>query len=113
MKRILHTNSGIFFKNPYVISVLHNHINYRSEFNDLLKRVRKIDLKTWGYSVPYIDYNPRKHQNAGFLIDHSVNSYWCFQDHSDALQFRLMVKESKRVFLWSKLLKFTISEFCE
>lgn len=128
MTKRLHTDSKIFFPNPYVVMLEHgiNEID-DFQFQKLTRRVYKLIQGTWGFSKPQLEYKlpPPDNKKKPMLSavptifiptyggEHTYRSYWAFKDEVDALQFRLMIGEkSLHVFMWPPRF-FTIHEVAE
>jgi len=132
----LHTNSKIFFSNPYVVRV---------EFPDMLPDVANAEYRkitrsayrllkgTWGYSqLEYENWQVKNDSEPdppvvvggatlsnifSSLFDNNyisrLRGYICFADEMDALQFRLSISvQSIQVTMWPKR-EFTIHEVVE
>lgn len=135
MTRRLHTNSKIFFKDPYVLRLDYSPdiVDVDSNYRTLIRRAYRLMQGTWGYSIIFRehakiknDYNQTfppgpnhfKGMAQNLVISSLFNPDWvlipraylCFEDKDDALQFRLSVAESAlHVKIWPSCL-FTIHE---
>lgn len=100
MAKRLHTNTKIFFKNPYVVRII---LQNMQEFQQIKKYARENIFGTWGYSELKYDY-----------VDSIIQSvYFCFADTQDALQFSMYCsKNIKKVIIWPEL-TFTITEYIQ
>jgi len=127
MTKRLHTDSKIFFPNPYVVMLEHD--KYEDvepwHFQKLTRKVYKLIQGTWGYCKPEPEYKfpPEDERRVAittpglfapiFGMESIYRSYWVFKDEIDALQFRLMIGEkSSHVYMWPKRY-FTIHEVVE
>ena len=125
MKR-LHTNSKIFFPNPYVVRVeyLCADNSIESSLGDYRKSIKQAYRSiqgTWGYSALEIEtisvsgiekinqigfnlLNPGQILAAIFDVPDTITAYRayvCFQNELDAMQFRLMISSrGMHVFMW-------------
>lgn len=140
MTRLLHTNSKIFFQNPYVLRIEYDSSISREDaeksYRKLMRSAYKLLNGTWGYSS--LEYETCKIKNDhgqtappgpnhfngmnhGQIISSLFNpdwqevlrSYVCFKDEADALQFRLSISQAAiQVKMWPSRL-FTIHEVVE
>lgn len=130
--RALHTNSKIFFPDPYVVRVEYDGNLFDNEtdarYRKLLRQTYKLIKGTWGHSPlvfetlqnsendPSVVPAPLTQQQimtAIFSSDYrSVKrGYLCFEDELDALQFRLSIDVTAiQVVMWPKQTSFTIHE---
>lgn len=134
----LHTESKIFFSNPYMIRVQYGtDINFEdclNKYRDITRRAYKLTEGTWGFSQLTFETIKVEQKNAPPLPVLSINGmnqntilnslfdsdlitvprgYICFKDEADALQFRLSVDAtSRQVYMWPQI-KFTIHEYVE
>lgn len=115
MKRNIHINSNIFFKDPYIVRLAHDDDDGMKPFIKLKNRCFKTFINTWGFSSPEYEQSCKEDDilNLNWFIT-SLRSYWCFKDEQDALQFRLMTDNSAiRVHMWPKNIKFMIYEYVD
>lgn len=116
MAKLLHTNSNIFFEDPYMVRVEYKENPVPTgqtpgelDYSNIVKKTRSTIQGTWGYSPLKFEVSSELLNNTGFAMP-PLRGYFCFKDEIDALQFRLTVSaESVRVFMWPRR-KFTIYE---
>ena len=93
-----------------------------NHYRKMIKMARQNIQGTWGYSSAIYEprYTPSEYktlvagQQLSLLFEGStaLRAYFCFEDETDALQFRLAINESAiRVFMWPATTEFTITEF--
>lgn len=133
--RALHTNSKIFFPDPYVVRVEYDGILFDNEtdarYRKLLRQTYKLIKGTWGHSPlifetlqnsesdPAAQTQPLTQQQIMTAIFSSdfrsvKRGYLCFEDELDALQFRLSIDvTAMQVVMWPKQTLFTIHELVE
>lgn len=136
----LHTNSRIFFPDPYVVRVDFPEGTMEAamaEYRKLTRSAYRLLKGTWGYSqLEYEQWqasNKNNHpaplcpghfagMNQGQIVSSLFDSDWvsilrgyiCFADELDALQFRLSLSaKAIQVVLWPKNILFTIHEVVE
>ena len=139
MKRLIHSDSRIFFPNPHVVRLEfsnHTENTVESEFYKIKRSAYKLLKGTWGHSkiITEIiqiknDFNHSAPPGAGHfsgmnnaqVLASLFNPDWkqlpaayiCFADELDELQFRLSVPcISKKVIIWPDT-GFTIHEVIE
>lgn len=137
MKRLLHTNSKIFFNNPYVLRIELGEASFeeaRREYRTIIRSAYKRLQGTWGHSAPTaehvrvkFDHPKQKYPNQyeGMTQNEMMNAimnpdwkmmqraYLCFANEEDALQFRLScTKTCLHVSMWPETI-FTIHESVE
>jgi hypothetical protein len=127
--RRIHTNTKIFFPNPYVVRLEYPDDTVESATPDFMKvrrRAYKQITGTWGHSLLQGELvtmakdekppAPVLSPLAGLFVytDNTKfipRAYFCFEDEMDVLQFRLSVDaRAIQVYMWPKLM-FTIHEF--
>jgi hypothetical protein len=138
VKRI-HTNSKIFFSNPYVLRLDYSETPFTDALSDYTKTTRRayrVITGTWGYTTLEFEMAQFKNDhghvnppggaffngmNQGQVIQSLLNpdykqmprGYICFEDEMDALQFRLSVSSNAiHVQMWPSRM-FTIHEVVE
>ena len=122
MSTRIHTNSKIFFSDPYVVRVdfeseagYLGSIEHTNEFRKLKSKTYKLIQGTWGWSHPEYEIIEDGSLGKGHWSPSVglLRSYFCFKDEIDALQFRLMLEnKAKQVYMWPER-KFTIHEVVE
>lgn len=136
MKKI-HTNSKIFFPDPYVVRVEYSDDtsfdDASKKYREIVRRAYKVIQGTWGYSaLVYENVKVPEQRNNQALANvngmnqqilHSIfdtdylvipRGYVCFREEADALQFRLSIDTtSRQVHMWPATAKFTIHEYIE
>jgi len=125
--RRIHTNTKIFFPDPYVVRLEYPDDTIESANIDFMKvrrRAYKNITGTWGHSALQGELvTQAKNENAPvitgagyYLYDDTKfvpRAYFCFMDEMDVLQFRLSVDaRAIQVYMWPSL-KFTIHEYVE
>ncbi len=112
MKHRLHVQKRIFFKNPCVAVINHEPYHYddcERERQELIRKGRICRLGTWGYSRLIHE----RLGNVEVYYKTVYRSYWCFQEESDFLQFKLMTNLSvNQLRMWPNI-TFTIHELIE
>ena len=136
MGKRLHTNTKIFFPNPYMVRVEFPIVpaeEANAEYRKILRYAYKSLKGTWGYSTlefetwqtepqdPEPDPAPTPVTVLANIISAPYNpghmsvlrGYICFEEEIDALQFRLSLSaKSRQVTMWPKR-EFTIHEVVE
>lgn len=140
MSKLIHTNSSIFFSNPYVLRLDFPDKTYDTALREYLKNNRKayrLMGGTWGHTTLEMEMVRFKHDHEtlnapgpgffGAMLTPAVISslldpdfkqiprgYLCFADELDALQYRLTVEANAiHVLMWPTDRKFTIHEVVE
>jgi hypothetical protein len=117
MTRRLHTRSGIFFNNPYVVRVdyadgsINDNAEFEKHYHTLCKKTYALTDDTWGCSplVTSVDVG-----DDNISVRYTVRGYFVFKNKIDALQFKLSCDITNiRVHMWPSKLEFTIHEFIE
>jgi hypothetical protein len=112
MSKRLHSNSQIFFSDPYVVRVEYvvgdAVVDHRKISREAYKRLSG----TWGVSpVQYEEVNVSSDLYSAGVVH---RAYFCFQDETDALQFRLTLStNATQVRMWPSKTRFTIHEQVE
>jgi hypothetical protein len=125
--RRIHTNTKIFFPDPYVVRLEYPDDTVESATVDFMKvrrRAYKNITGTWGHSILQVELVEQPtdenlsppspltfylHDNKKFV----PRAYFCFKDELDVLQFKLSVDaRAIQVHMWPSL-KFTIHEYIE
>lgn len=138
MVKRLHTNSKIFFPDPYMVRLEFPNTPIDvagAEYRKIIRSAYKLLRGTWGYcqlemetwrigensSPPTPHHNPMAGMSHAQILaslfdtDYvsSLRGYVCFADEMDALQFRLSIStKAQQVFIWPKK-EFTIHEVIE
>jgi hypothetical protein len=135
----LHTNSKIFFPNPYMVRVEFPETAIEvahAEYRKIIRSAYKLLQGTWGYCPLELETwqtgvehdrpaNPNFNPLAGlppsqilaslFETNYvsALRGYVCFAEEMDALQFRLTISsKARQVLMWPKK-EFTIHEVVE
>lgn len=112
----LHTNSPIFFENPYVLRVeFPSDVDLTTltmNFGRINRKTYTIVGDTWGYSSIVLEYTRKaKYADPDFMESMRHRAYVCFKDELDALQYRLVLGEkAQKVLIWPTNTRFTIHE---
>jgi hypothetical protein len=133
----LHTNSKIFFPNPYMVRLEFPETSIEvanAEYRKITRSAYKLLKGTWGYCPLDMetwktgeDMTPTPHHNPLSGMNHTqilsslfdtnyitaIRGYICFAEEIDALQFRLSIStKAQQVLIWPKK-EFTIHEVVE
>ena len=134
----LHTNSKIFFPDPYMVRLEFPNVSAEeanAEYRKITRSAYKLLKGTWGYTQlefeswkiegdlevsptpTLVTPNANLSNIFSSLFDNSyvthLRGYVCFSDEIDALQFRLSISATARqVTMWPKR-EFTIHEVVE
>lgn len=102
--RQLYTNSKVLFHDPYVVMLDHEYTDLSvtpESYKSALKSARDLIHGSWGYTKHQVEVN---YGTSSTIETIRVRSYWCFEDETDALQFRLTIGTSaRRVMMWPSL----------
>jgi len=126
VRKLLHTNTDIFFGKPYMVRIDYDPTTTEDvalrDYQKLMRQTSRVIHGTWGYSnleqvVSFDKENQSQFQVSNipvFGIDIVYRGYVCFKDEIDATRFRLSLSQNSRhIFMWPSKLKFTIHEFIE
>ena len=124
MTRRYHSNSRIFFDNPYVVRTSYEHTQLQSSVEaahrTLTRKTYKLCQGTWGHSTivgETVYKNARAPDKIDALFDDcyfEYRAYFCFKHELDALQFRLTLDTSAvHVHMWPSDTRFIIHEVVE
>lgn len=139
--KALHTNTKLFFSDPYVVRLEYKNIHAMFQEDEDYRKITRATYKliegTWGYSKLVNDvirvknehghlFPPGPHHFDGMTQSQTMASlfdpdwqtvrrgYFCFKDELDALQFRLTINvNAVQVVMWPKNILFTIHEVTE
>ena len=129
--KLVHTRTKIFFPNPYVVRVEYSKeipdTQAEANFRNTVRNTYRLIQGTWGHSSLHIEWDEKFTipPNVLNLIQIGINQqrvimaqtnetalrgYFCFEDESDALQFRLSINVTAiQVKMWPERW-FTIHE---
>ncbi len=123
MKYKIHVAAPIkLIHKPFMVRVNHGTNDHNSmeliEFRKILRKVQNTCTGTWGYTQILREYDVNKDAHKPSIyswVPDTITfsrSYWAFSDDADVLQFILTVGQSaKRVYMWPKGLRFTITKY--
>jgi len=137
MVKKLHTNTKIFFPDPYMVRIeFADTVQHEAEaeYRKITRSAYKLIKGTWGYTQLEYESWQTKNDTEPYdpvltttsaslsnifssLFDNNyitrLRGYICFADEMDALQFRLSISaRSQQVTMWPKR-EFTIHEVVE
>lgn len=121
MARRIHTNSKIFFPDPYIVRIEYpdqTEESCSSEFIKMRRKTYKLIRGTWGHTNLETEMigNPNDTRIYSSVTPMGnffmPRAYFCFQGEMDVLQFRLSINtRAIQVHMWPSTLKFTIHEY--